>query len=85
VKDGDVYKITGNKTWITHPVRADVMTLLARTNPDEQFLQGPVHVPGRETARRRRNPFPAEGMTGGEIEVLGYRGMKEYEIGFDEL
>jgi (2S)-methylsuccinyl-CoA dehydrogenase len=29
------------------------------------------------------NPFPAQGMTGGEIEVLGYRGMKEYEIGFD--
>jgi (2S)-methylsuccinyl-CoA dehydrogenase len=29
------------------------------------------------------DPFPAEGMTGGEIEVIGYRGMKEYEIGFD--
>jgi (2S)-methylsuccinyl-CoA dehydrogenase len=29
------------------------------------------------------NPFPAAGMFGTEIEVLGYRGMKEYEIGFD--
>ena len=29
------------------------------------------------------NPFPAKGMTGGEIKVLGYRGMKEYEIAFD--
>jgi (2S)-methylsuccinyl-CoA dehydrogenase len=29
------------------------------------------------------NPFPANGMSGGEIHVLGYRGMKEYEIGFD--
>jgi (2S)-methylsuccinyl-CoA dehydrogenase len=29
------------------------------------------------------NPFPAKGMTGGEIRVLGYRGMKEYELGFD--
>jgi (2S)-methylsuccinyl-CoA dehydrogenase len=28
-------------------------------------------------------PFPADGMTGGEIKVLGYRGMKEYELGFD--
>jgi (2S)-methylsuccinyl-CoA dehydrogenase len=28
-------------------------------------------------------PFPAEGMSGGEIEVLGYRGMKEFEISFD--
>jgi (2S)-methylsuccinyl-CoA dehydrogenase len=30
-----------------------------------------------------RNAFPAAGMSGGEIEVLGYRGMKEYELGFD--
>ncbi|MBF35296.1 MAG: acyl-CoA dehydrogenase, partial [Hyphomonadaceae bacterium] len=30
-------------------------------------------------------PFPTTGMTGGEIEVLGYRGMKEYEISFDEF
>ncbi len=29
------------------------------------------------------DPFPAKGMTGGEIGVLGYRGMKEYELGFD--
>ena len=29
------------------------------------------------------NPFPVKGMTGAEIEVLGYRGMKEYEIAFD--
>jgi (2S)-methylsuccinyl-CoA dehydrogenase len=28
-------------------------------------------------------PFPTPGMSGGEIEVIGYRGMKEYEIGFD--
>ena len=29
------------------------------------------------------DPFPAPGMSGGEIRVLGYRGMKEYEIAFD--
>jgi (2S)-methylsuccinyl-CoA dehydrogenase len=29
------------------------------------------------------DPFPAEGITGGEIEVLGYRGMKEFDISFD--
>jgi (2S)-methylsuccinyl-CoA dehydrogenase len=76
-------EITGNKTWITHPVRADVMTLLARTNPDEPGLQGPVHVPRRKAARHDEDPVPGPGMTGGEIEVLGYRGMKEYEIAFD--
>ena len=52
VKEGDVYKITGQKTWITHPVRADVMTLLARTNPERAGLQGPLDVSRREAARQ---------------------------------
>jgi len=28
-------------------------------------------------------PFPVQGLSGGEIEVLGYRGMKEYELAFE--
>ena len=83
VKDGDTYKITGNKTWITHPVRADVMTVLARTNPDTTDWRGLSMFLAPKPRGTDENPFPAEGMTGGEIEVLGYRGMKEYEIGFD--
>jgi (2S)-methylsuccinyl-CoA dehydrogenase len=83
VKDGDVYKVFGNKTWITHPVRADVMTLLARTNPAEPGYKGLSMFLAEKPRGSDENPFPAEGMTGGEIEVLGYRGMKEYEIGFD--
>lgn len=83
VKDGDVYKVSGNKTWITHPVRADVMTLLVRTNPAEPGYKGLSILLGEKPRGTDENPFPAEGMTGGEIEVLGYRGMKEYEIGFD--
>jgi (2S)-methylsuccinyl-CoA dehydrogenase len=80
VKDGDVYKVTGNKTWITHPVRADVMTLLARTNPDEKGYKGLSMFLAEKPRGTDEDPFPAEGMSGGEIEVLGYRGMKEYEI-----
>ena len=83
VRDGDVYKVTGNKTWITHPVRADLMTILVRTNPDEPGYKGLSMLLGEKPRGTDANPFPAEGMTGGEIEVLGYRGMKEYEIGFD--
>ncbi|MFG1376691.1 acyl-CoA dehydrogenase family protein [Xanthobacter autotrophicus] len=83
VKDGDVYKVSGNKTWITHPVRADVMTLLVRTNPAEPGYKGLSILLAEKPRGTDENPFPAEGMTGGEIEVLGYRGMKEYEIGFD--
>ncbi|QCK84862.1 acyl-CoA dehydrogenase [Phreatobacter aquaticus] len=83
VRSGDVYKVSGNKTWITHPVRADVMTLLARTNPDEPGYKGLSMFLAEKPRGSDENPFPAPGMTGGEIEVLGYRGMKEYEIGFD--
>ena len=83
VKDGSVYKITGQKTWITHPVRADVMTLLARTNPNEPGYKGLSMFLAEKPRGTDADPFPAQGMTGGEIEVLGYRGMKEYDISFD--
>jgi (2S)-methylsuccinyl-CoA dehydrogenase len=81
-RDGDVYKVTGNKTWITHAARADVMTLLCRTN-DEPGYKGLSMLLAEKPRGGDANPFPAQGMTGGEIKVLGYRGMKEFEIGFD--
>ncbi|TCT06542.1 acyl-CoA dehydrogenase family protein [Aquabacter spiritensis] len=83
VKDGAVYKVNGNKTWITHPVRADLMTLLVRTDPAEPGYKGLSMLLAEKPRGSDEEPFPAAGMTGGEIEVLGYRGMKEYEIGFD--
>ena len=85
IRDGNVYKITGQKTWITHPVRADLMTLLARTNPDEPGYRGLSMFLVEKPRGSDDAPFPAKGMSGGEIEVLGYRGMKEYEISFDAL
>ncbi len=85
VRDGDIYRITGQKTWITHPVRADVMTLLARTDPAEPGYKGLSMFLVEKPRGTDDNPFPAEGMSGGEIEVLGYRGMKEYEISFDNF
>jgi (2S)-methylsuccinyl-CoA dehydrogenase len=86
VKDenGD-YKITGNKTWITHAARTHVMTLLARTDPDSTDHRGLSMFLAEKTPGTDEAPFPTEGMTGGEIEVLGYRGMKEYELGFDNF
>ncbi len=83
VKDGDSWKITGQKTWITHPVRADLMTVLARTNPDEPGYKGLSMLLAEKPRGTDKEPFPVEGLTGGEIEVLGYRGMKEYDLSFD--
>ena len=83
VRQGDVYKIYGNKTWITHPVRADLMTLLVRTNPAETGYRGLSMLLAEKPRGTDADPFPVTGMTGTEIGVLGYRGMKEYEIAFD--
>jgi (2S)-methylsuccinyl-CoA dehydrogenase len=83
VRQGDAYKVFGNKTWITHPVRADLMTLLVRTNPAETGYRGLSMLLAEKPRGTDEKPFPATGMSGTEIEVLGYRGMKEYEIAFD--
>ena len=85
VKDGDDYSITGNKTWITHGARSDLMTLLARSNPDEKGYKGLSMFLAEKERGDDDNMFPSDGMSGGEIEVLGYRGMKEYEIAFDDF
>ncbi|QPM91016.1 acyl-CoA dehydrogenase family protein [Pseudooceanicola algae] len=86
VKDaaGD-YRITGNKTWITHAARTHVMTVLARTDPGSTDHRGLSMFLAEKTPGSEADPFPTPGMTGGEIEVLGYRGMKEYELGFDDF
>jgi (2S)-methylsuccinyl-CoA dehydrogenase len=83
VREGDIYKVFGNKTWITHPVRADLMTLLVRTDPSEPGYKGLSILLAEKPRGTDEEPFPGEGLTGGEIEVLGYRGMKEYELAFD--
>lgn len=83
-ENGD-WKVTGNKTWITHAARTHVMTLLARTKPDTTDHRGLSMFLAEKTPGTDEHPFPTDGMTGGEIEVLGYRGMKEYELAFDNF
>ena len=83
VKDGAVYRVTGNKTWITHAARADLMILLARTDPGRPDYKGLSLFLAEKPRGGDGDPFPAPGMTGSAIKVLGYRGMKEYEIAFD--
>jgi (2S)-methylsuccinyl-CoA dehydrogenase len=83
VREGDDYLVTGAKTWITHAARADVMTLLVRTDPATTDYRGLSLLLAPKTRMNSDGDFPTPGMSGGEIEVIGYRGMKEYELGFD--
>ena len=85
VENGENYSITGNKTWVTHGARSDVMMLLARTNQNEKGYKGLSMFIAEKQRGDDNNMFPDEGISGGEIEVLGYRGMKEYEVAFDDF
>jgi (2S)-methylsuccinyl-CoA dehydrogenase len=82
-RDGDGWIINGNKTWITHAARADLMTLLARTDPATSDYRGLSMFLAPKTRGRDGAAFPDDAVSGGEIEVLGYRGMKEYTLSFD--
>ena len=77
------WQLDGNKTWITHAARSDLMTVLARTDPDEPGHKGLTMFLLDKTRGTDADPFPDPAISGGEIEVLGYRGMKEYTVAFD--
>jgi (2S)-methylsuccinyl-CoA dehydrogenase len=83
--NGDTWVIDGAKTWITHASRSDLMTLLARTLPDQKGYAGLSMLLVPKQRGSKGDPFPVPGLTGSEIEVLGYRGMREYALQFDGL
>ena len=84
-KDGDDWVLTGNKTWITHAARTHVMTVLARSIPDTNDYRGLSMFLAEKTPGTDETPFVDPGLSGGEIEVLGYRGMKEYTVNLDDF
>jgi (2S)-methylsuccinyl-CoA dehydrogenase len=84
-KTGETWAIKGNKTWITHAARTHVMTVLARSVPDSSDYRGLSMFLAEKTPGTDEVPFPDDGLSGGEIEVLGYRGMKEYTVNFDDF
>ena len=81
--NGNNYEVTGNKTWITHGARANLMTMLVRTKKDIKDHNGLSILLAGKTSGTEDNPFPDQNIKGGEIEVIGYRGMKEYDIAFE--
>jgi (2S)-methylsuccinyl-CoA dehydrogenase len=84
-KNGDDWIISGNKTWITHAARTHVMTVLARSVEGTGDYRGLSMFLAEKTPGTDETPFVDPGLSGGEIEVLGYRGMKEYTVNFDDF
>ncbi|MYK30441.1 MAG: acyl-CoA dehydrogenase, partial [Boseongicola sp. SB0670_bin_30] len=83
VRDGAGWAISGNKTWITHAARSNLMAVLARTDPETSDYRGLSMFLAAKTPGSDERPFVDDGISGGEIKVLGYRGMKEYTVNFD--
>lgn len=84
-KSDDEWRVAGNKTWITHASRSDLMTILARTDSTTSDYSGLSIFLAPKKRGTPSDPFPVQGLTGSEIKVLGYRGMKEYELSFDDF
>lgn len=84
-KADDGYRVFGAKTWITHAARADLMTLLVRSEADIKGHAGLSMFLAEKPRGTDDDDFPVDGLSGGEISVLGYRGMKEYDLGFDDF
>lgn len=82
---GDHYLLRGAKTWITHAARADLMLVLARTGTAEARHDGLSMFLVEKPRGDDAEPFTLQGLSGSEIEVLGYRGMKEFELVFDDV
>ena len=83
--DGGGWRIDGAKTWITHASRSDLMTVLARSKSDEPGHNGLSMFLAAKTRGVEGDAFPDAGLSGSEIQVLGYRGMKEYVLAFDDF
>ena len=82
-RGGEGWIVAGAKNWITHAARANLMTLLARTDPESRDHRGLSMFLAPKTPGTDSDPFPDPGINGSEIGVLGYRGMKEYALSFD--
>jgi (2S)-methylsuccinyl-CoA dehydrogenase len=86
--EGDGWRITGVKTWCTFAARADVLMLLARTDPDRSKGHRGLSLFIVPKERGEGHGFeltqPEGGtMEGRAIDTIGYRGMHSYEVALD--
>jgi (2S)-methylsuccinyl-CoA dehydrogenase len=82
VRDTNVYRLSGNKAWVTNAMRADLLLVLCRTDDSSRSMSVFMVEKPRGTDDE---PFLLRGLTGTEIGTLGYRGLKHYELHFDQV
>lgn len=92
-QDGQGFLINGVKTWCTFAARAEVLMLLARTDPDLKkthrglslFVVPKVRTDGHGFELEQHDEGAPKGgkMEGRPIDTIGYRGMHSYEVSFE--
>jgi len=87
VRDGDGWRITGTKTWCTFGGRANVLMVLARTDPDPTAGHRGLSIfivdKPSDDGHAFRHDAHGGSMEGRAIPTLGYRGMHSFEVSFD--
>jgi len=87
-QDDGSYLVNGVKTWCTFAARADVLMLLARTDPDRSKAHRglSLFVVPKPRGEGHGFEFTQDGggrMEGRAIDTIGYRGMHSYEVAFE--
>jgi alkylation response protein AidB-like acyl-CoA dehydrogenase len=79
-REGDDYVVTGEKTWITNSLRAALLVLLVKTDPDAD----PAHL-GTSTLIAEKEPGRADlpGLALAKLDKLGYRGLETCSVALD--
>lgn len=83
VRQGDKYILNGAKTWITFANRANLMTVLARTDPDLSKRHKGLSMFVVE--KKPGNEFMPPHLTGAPIPTIGYYGMKSFSLNFEDF
>jgi len=83
VLSGDSYSISGSKIWVAHAAGADLLLLLVRTNPNDESHRGLSILLAEKSRADDKRQFSVPGLSGIETPVIGYRGLKQYEVTFD--
>jgi alkylation response protein AidB-like acyl-CoA dehydrogenase len=82
VKQGDGYLLKGAKMWCTFANRADLLTVMTRTDPDLSKRHRGLSLMLFE--KTPGDDFAPPHLTGSRIPTIGYHGMNSYALSFDD-
>ncbi|PXY27692.1 acyl-CoA dehydrogenase family protein [Prauserella muralis] len=79
-RDGDHYRVTGSKTWITNARRSQLIALLCKTDPTATPAHSGISILLVDTTQR-----PPGFQVSRDLPKLGYKGVESCELSFDDV